>query len=179
MFEIRIICDPVDTDHVVAALDSAFNPGTVTVYPARNGRSRLYVRADHKRAPEPDATDWPNATQAYATAPKPGGELVWISNTEDRGREWLLRRAALMDRMASGLIPGYTTSRSNAHDLASRLMALDGSTVGCNPRAYVRQQYVAWRQQQRGDCVTTGHRIDNPGEDCGQTPCACAPEAPF
>ncbi|MEU1569290.1 hypothetical protein ABZ504_55230 [Streptomyces mirabilis] len=145
MFDIRIVCDPADIDHIVAALDSAFNARTVTVYPSRSGeRNRLYLRADHKQTPEQDATDWPKATQAYATAPEPGGELVWISNTEDRGREWLLRRAALMDRMASGLIPGYTAGTSNALDLASRLMALDGAVVGCNPRAYVRQQYAQW-----------------------------------
>ncbi|MEV6999311.1 hypothetical protein AB0N62_16700 [Streptomyces sp. NPDC093982] len=150
MFDIRIICEPADIDHVVAALDGAFNAGTMTVYPSRSGeRNRLYVRADFKPAPEPDTTDWPNATQAYASAPDPGSELVWISNTEDRGREWLLRRAALMDRMASGLIPGYTTSSSLALDLASRLMGLDGAVVGCNPRAYVRQQYALWAATNR------------------------------
>jgi len=93
---------------------------------------------------ENDAKEWPNAIQAYATAPDLGDEVMWISNTEDRGREWLLRRAALFDRMAHGLIPGYTASTSNAFALASRLMALDGAVVGCNPRAYVRQQYALW-----------------------------------
>ncbi|MFJ9902012.1 hypothetical protein ACIRVK_03720 [Streptomyces sp. NPDC101152] len=150
MFEIRIICDPADTDHVVAALDGAFNAGTVTVYPSRDGeKNRLYLRADHKHTPERDRTDWPSALQAYAAAPEPGGELVWLSNTGDRGREWWLRRAALMDRMASGLIPGYTASSSNALDLATRLMALDNAFDGYNPRAYVRQQYAAWRQQEQ------------------------------
>ncbi|MFJ9415111.1 hypothetical protein ACIRPT_13205 [Streptomyces sp. NPDC101227] len=93
---------------------------------------------------ENDVTDWPNAIQAYASAPEHGSELVWLSNTEDRGREWLLRRAALWDRMAHGLIPGYTATTSDAFRLACRLMALDGAVVGCNPRAYVRQQYARW-----------------------------------
>ncbi|MEU9054505.1 hypothetical protein AB0D37_29475 [Streptomyces sp. NPDC048384] len=150
MFDIRIICEPADTDNVVAALDGAFNAGTVTVYPARDGeRNRLYLRADFKHTPEPDVTEWPNATKAYATAPEPSSELEWLRATEDRGREWLLRRAALMDRMASGLIPGYTTSSSLALDLASRLMTLDGAVVGCNPRAYVRQQYALWAATNR------------------------------
>ncbi|MBO7938145.1 hypothetical protein JTP77_019810 [Streptomyces sp. S9] len=98
---------------------------------------------------EHDVTPWPNATQAYATAPEPHAELMWLSTTEDRGREWWLRRAALTDRMAHGLTPGYTASRSNALDLAARLMALDGASVGCNPRAYVRQQYALWAATNR------------------------------
>ncbi|WP_369270580.1 hypothetical protein AB5J55_11585 [Streptomyces sp. R11] len=179
MFEIRIICDPADTDHILTALDTAFTAGPARHYPGREGQHRVYIRADHKHTPGPDVTDWPNATQAYANAPDPGGELVWLSNTEDRGREWLLRRAALMDRMASGLIPGYTASGSSALDLASRLMGLDGAVVGCNPRAYVRQQYAAWRQQQCGDHDTAARRVDDPGEDCGQAPCVCGPKAPF
>ncbi|MFJ9819964.1 hypothetical protein ACIRU3_32800 [Streptomyces sp. NPDC101151] len=93
---------------------------------------------------ENDVTHWPNPTQAYAAAPDPGRELEWLRTTEDRGREWLLRRAALMDRMAHGLIPGYTASRSSAFELARQLMRLDGAVVGCNPRAYVRQQYALW-----------------------------------
>ncbi|MFH8695206.1 hypothetical protein [Streptomyces chartreusis] len=150
MFDIRIICDPADTDHVVAALDSAFNAGTVTVYPSRDGeKNRLYVRADHKHTPGQDVTDWPNATQAYATAPEPGSELEWLRTTEDRGREWWLRRAALTDRMAHGLTPGHTASTSKAFDLACRLMAIDGDVVGCNPRAYVRQQYALWAAKNR------------------------------
>ncbi|MFG2632649.1 hypothetical protein ACGFX8_01405 [Streptomyces sp. NPDC048362] len=145
MFEIRIICEPADSDHVVAALDGAFNAGTVTVYPGEDGeRNRLYLRADHKHTPERDVTDWPNAIEAYATAPEPGGELEWLRTTEDRGAEWWLRRAALTDRMAQGLTPGYTASTANAFDLACQLMALDGDVVGCNPRAYVRQQYALW-----------------------------------
>uniref|UniRef100_A0AAU1HVY3 Uncharacterized protein n=1 Tax=Streptomyces sp. NBC_00180 TaxID=2903632 RepID=A0AAU1HVY3_9ACTN len=150
MFSIRIICEPADTDHVVAALDGAFNAGTVTVYPGEDGeRNRLYLRADHKHIPEPDATDWPNATQAYATAPDPGSELEWLRATEDEGREWWLRRAALTDRMAHGLTPGHTASTTNAFDLACRLMAIDGDVVGCNPRAYVRQQYALWAAKNR------------------------------
>ncbi|SEC64852.1 hypothetical protein [Streptomyces sp. PAN_FS17] len=94
--------------------------------------------------PENDVTHWPNATQAYASAPEPASELEWLRTSEDRGREWWLRRAALTDRMAHGLTPGYTASRNSAFALASRLMALDGTVVGCNPRAYVRQQYALW-----------------------------------
>ncbi|MFC8202165.1 hypothetical protein ACFUTV_43335 [Streptomyces sp. NPDC057298] len=178
MFEIRIICAPADTDHAVAALDSAFNAGTVTVYPSRDGETnRLYVRAEHKHAPERNVTQWPNATEAYAAAPEPEGEMLWLSNTEDRGRDWWLRRAALFDRMASGLIPGYTASPRNALDLASRLMDLDGTAEGYNPRAYVRQQYIVWQQQERRRALIADGRCPNcqwPEQDCN---CADHPDA--
>ncbi|MFF8947996.1 hypothetical protein ACF09I_04325 [Streptomyces sp. NPDC014940] len=90
------------------------------------------------------STDWPKATQAYATAPDPSAELEWLTATTERGREWWLRRAALMDRAASGLVPGHVASSGDAFDLACHLMAIDGTVVGCNPRAYVRQQYALW-----------------------------------
>ncbi|MFE1026805.1 hypothetical protein ACFW5I_19910 [Streptomyces sp. NPDC058818] len=98
--------------------------------------------------PDTTTADWPKATQAYATAPDLTSELEWLTATQDRGREWWLRRAALTDRAASDLTPGHTTSAAHAHDLACRLMAIDGSTVGCNPRAYVRQQYALWATNQ-------------------------------
>ncbi|WP_250404418.1 hypothetical protein [Streptomyces cellostaticus] len=145
MFDIRVICDPADTDHIVTALSGAFNAGPVNVYPARDGsRTRLYLRAEHKRTPERSVMDWPNASQAYATAPHAGRELDWLDAAEERGREWWLRRAALADRMAAGLVPGRTASTGDAFDLACHLMALDGTDEGCNPRAYVRQQYARW-----------------------------------
>jgi hypothetical protein len=94
--------------------------------------------------PETTSAYWPKATQAYATAPDPTSEREWLLATTERGREWWLRRAALTDRAASGLTPGHVASTASAHDLACRLMAIDGSTAGCNPRAYVRQQYALW-----------------------------------
>lgn len=47
-FEIRAICDPVDTDRVTTALSRAFATGALRQYPTRDGeRTRLYVTADH------------------------------------------------------------------------------------------------------------------------------------
>lgn len=147
MFEIRIICDPADTEHVVAALDDTFATGTVTVYPTRDRKqNRLYVRADHKHAPETNAADWPSLAQAYATAPDVRSELEWLCDHEPhrRDRTWWLRRAALTDRMAAGLTPDGRASEANALDVARRLMDLDDTALLCDPRAYVRQQYARW-----------------------------------
>ena len=54
MFEIRIICDPADSDRVNAVLSEAFATGPVRQHPARDGqRTRLYITADHRPEPEP------------------------------------------------------------------------------------------------------------------------------
>ncbi|WP_432058820.1 hypothetical protein [Streptomyces sp. bgisy022] len=48
MFEIRVICDPADTDRITTALNDTFTTGAVRTYPTRDGKHlRLYVTADH------------------------------------------------------------------------------------------------------------------------------------
>ncbi|MEU9346374.1 hypothetical protein AB0D74_34715 [Streptomyces sp. NPDC048278] len=67
MFEIRIICDPDDTDRVTTALTGTFTAGAVRTYPTRDGkRTRLYATADHRPDPEP----FPAPETAYALAPQ-------------------------------------------------------------------------------------------------------------
>jgi hypothetical protein len=144
MFAIRIICAPSDTDHVVTALDGAFNAGTITVQPTRDGKqNRLYLYADHKAAPGNGPTQWPGF-EVYAAAPDAAGELDWLCERQphERDREWWLRRAALTDRMAAGLTPGCIATEEQALDIARRLIDLDQTAVICDPRAYVRQQYA-------------------------------------
>lgn len=69
VIETRVICDAVDTDHVVAALDDAFKAGTITILPTRVGKqNRLYPYADHEQAPEENAAEWARY-EAYAIAP--------------------------------------------------------------------------------------------------------------
>ncbi|MEU6216971.1 hypothetical protein ABZ845_05530 [Streptomyces sp. NPDC047022] len=154
MFEIRVICDPTDTDHVVAALDSTFTAGTVSVYPTRDGkRHRLYLRAEHRTEPEP----WPTPEAAYTLAPSVVSEIGWTARTAvDRplfdglNREFWLRKAALLDRIAlSDEADNVTTDAAElATRAAQRLMELDGTAVICDPRHYVRQQYAAWAKNQ-------------------------------
>ena len=45
MFEIRIICHPDHFDDATEALREGFVTGPVRRYPARDGRTRLYVTA--------------------------------------------------------------------------------------------------------------------------------------
>ena len=104
MFEIHIICDPTDADHITTALSDVFATGAVRNYPTRDGeRTRLYVTAGHRPEPGP----WPTPEEAYALAPSIVREIGWTAQTaadkpfgEDLDREYWLRKAALLDRIA-------------------------------------------------------------------------------
>ncbi|MFP3992716.1 hypothetical protein U9R90_35615 [Streptomyces sp. E11-3] len=155
MFEIRVICDPTETEHIVAALDSAFTAGTVTFYPSRDGkRNRLYVRADHRPAGQP----WPDPETAYTLAPSILSEIGWTTHAAasaecftELDRDYYLRKAAVLDRIAladeaSGIC-GDTSETAEA--AAVYLMDLDHAPVICGPRYYVRQQYAAWAKREQ------------------------------
>ncbi|QHA06833.1 hypothetical protein GQF42_29235 [Streptomyces broussonetiae] len=139
-FEIRVICDPADTDRVATALNAAFDTGAVRDYPTRDGkRRRLYVTADH-RSPCPDLVEHERARNhaAYIGAPDQRTELDWLiaeSNAGRCDRNWWLRRAALADRFHPDEQAVY---------VARALIALDGADVTDNPRDYVRKQYARW-----------------------------------
>ncbi|MFE2192068.1 hypothetical protein ACFXAQ_14715 [Streptomyces olivaceus] len=165
MFEIRVICDPTDTDRIAAALTTAFTTGDVRRYPTRDGeRTRLYLTADHRPEPGP----WPTPEEAYGLAPSVIREIGWTAGMaadkpfgEDLGREYWLRKAALLDRIA--LLDNADGIRSDAAEVATeaarRLIAYDhdgkGGYLGAphrpehpataaDPRGYVRQEYAHW-----------------------------------
>ncbi len=154
MFEIRIICDPVDSGRVSTALSEAFVTGAARQYSTRDGqRTRLYVTADHR--PEPEQP--PTPEEAYRLAPSINSEIGWTARAatdrpfyDGQHREFWLRKAALLDRIA--LSDGTDSVTSDAADLAARaaqrLMELDGTAVACDPRHYVRQQYARWAKNQ-------------------------------
>ncbi|MEV8476553.1 hypothetical protein [Streptomyces sp. NPDC051173] len=84
MFEIRIICDPADTDSVVAALDGTFMVGIVSVYPTRDGRrNRLYARADHKPTPATTAQERPVPTGECTGTAHADADLSALSAIEN------------------------------------------------------------------------------------------------
>jgi hypothetical protein len=155
MFEIRVICDPADTARVTSALSGAFATGSVRDYPTRDGkRRRLYVSADHRPEPKP----WPTPEEAYALAPSIISEIGWtariaadIPHHDGPHREYWLRKAALLDRIAL-CDEAADTVTSDASDLAARaaqrLMDVDDTAVICDPRHYARQQYAAWAKNQ-------------------------------
>ncbi|MFJ7049766.1 hypothetical protein ACIQVC_41100 [Streptomyces sp. NPDC101112] len=148
MFEIRVICDPADTDRITTTLTTAFTTGDVRRYPTRDGkRTRLYLTADH----HPTPADWPTPEQAYADAPSISSEIGWtarfLADAEcftELGREFYLRKAALLDRIALLDEPGAlgAAATETAEAAAVFLLGLDQPGAICDPRAYVRQQYA-------------------------------------
>jgi len=152
MFEIRVICDPADTELIVAALDRTFTTGTVSVYPTRDRkRNRLYARAEYKPADAQPAEDAPAPEQAYADAPSINSEIGWVARTlaatecfTELDREFYLRKAALLDRIALLDEPDvpYGEATTAADAAAVYLLDMDEQGPFCDPRAYVRQQYA-------------------------------------
>ncbi|MEU2799455.1 hypothetical protein [Streptomyces sp. NPDC007117] len=167
MFEIRIICETPDRESVVNRLRSQFNIGRVrNSYSLTSGGERLYITADL-----PAANPWPTPEQAYAEAPGVGYELEMTREiltdtplSPNLNREYWLRRAAALDRMALGLAPGHDATPEAARDAAINLMDLD-STAGLgpsgyangpyhpdhpestrNPRGYIRQEFAIWHK---------------------------------
>lgn len=146
MFEIRVICDPADTDRVTDALSQAFTVGPVRQYPTRGSeRLRLYATADHHSNTGP----WPTPEETYALAPSLVSEIGWTARTAREvsfgarlPREFWLRKAALLDRIA--LQDVGDDAAEMAEEAAERLMSLDDVVVICEPRHYVRQQYAHW-----------------------------------
>ncbi|MGW3413861.1 hypothetical protein [Streptomyces sp. NPDC000888] len=151
MFEIRIICDPGDTDRVNQALAEAFTTGPVRQHPTRDDKQvRLYVTADHRSNTGP----WPTAEEAYVLAPSIVSEIGWTAQTAaDKPfgtrlpHDFWLRKAAVLDRIAlQGKADG--DAGEVATEAAARLMDMDDAAVICDPRHYVRQQYAHWAKNQ-------------------------------
>ncbi|MGR8009233.1 hypothetical protein [Streptomyces hypolithicus] len=160
MFEIRVICDPADTDRITIALKGVFHTGAVRRLPARHtDDERLYLTADHHS--DTGYSDvWPDPETAYKLAPSIVSEIGWAARTardvlrkprgEGIGREYWLRKAAVLDRIALQDEPAGRAydAADLAHEAARRLMDADSATVICNPRNYTRQQYAQWAKQQ-------------------------------
>ncbi|MEW2631184.1 hypothetical protein AB0903_05890 [Streptomyces sp. NPDC048389] len=157
MFEIRVICDPDDTDRVTKTLAAAFTTGPVRQYATRDGdRARLYVSADHGTDAGPEPV-WPTPEEAYTLAPGITSEIGWTANAArtrpsftPSDREYWLRKAALLDRitLADEAVGMDSDAGLLATDAARRLIDLDGAHDADDPRAYVRQQYAHWAKTQ-------------------------------
>ncbi|WP_372408726.1 hypothetical protein [Streptomyces luteireticuli] len=107
---------------------------------------------------EPHGTTF---TMAYSDAPSLFSEVVWLRKygrvLGSQDREFLLRKAAMFDRIAikETARPVIEAVERLArqlveHDVAHAGLSLRGSELTCGDdyRAYVRQEYLAWRRAQ-------------------------------
>ncbi|WP_328480267.1 hypothetical protein OHS71_17250 [Streptomyces sp. NBC_00377] len=93
---------------------------------------------------------FPTPEQAYADAPSIFDEIGWTVRTlaarecfTKLDREFYLRKAALLDRIALLDEPGNPRGTTEtAVAAALYLLDLDQPGAICDPRAYVRQQYA-------------------------------------
>ncbi|MCX4587059.1 hypothetical protein [Streptomyces sp. NBC_01481] len=118
----------------------------------RNGKAaRPYVDADPKLSP------WPSPETAYATAPCISIEIGWTAyHAVGRptgallGREFWLRKAAVLDRIALGdqAGEGFGDACEAATEAARHLLDIDRAEGIADPRGYVRQQYAQWAENQ-------------------------------
>nr|WP_260859845.1 hypothetical protein [Streptomyces cupreus] len=164
-------------------MTTTFTTGEVRRYPTRDGkRTRLYLTADHRPAPQ----DWPTPEQAYANAPSINSEIGWTARFladaqcfTALDREFYLRKAALLDRIALLDEPHdpHGDATETAEAAAVFLLDMDEPGVTCDPRAYIRRQYAAWQHQQQRAALIADGRCPNcqwPEQDCN---CADHPDA--
>ncbi|AOP46048.1 hypothetical protein [Streptomyces lydicus] len=115
------------------------------------------MAADTYEAARRLAQKWPTPEEAYANAPTIAYEQTWTESTanasaDELDRDWYLRHAALLDRMALRDDPDQDTcAAEDAEATAIVLLDIDQAPRGCDPRAYVRQQYALWAADQRND----------------------------
>ncbi|GAB7108236.1 hypothetical protein JCM4814A_65500 [Streptomyces phaeofaciens JCM 4814] len=105
---------------------------------------------------------WPTPEQAYADVPSILSEISWVARTlaatpclAPLDREYYLRKAALLDRVALA-DPDDGDATAAAYAAAVQLLDVDPPAVICDPRAYVRQQYAHLRSGARGTRAARG-----------------------
>ncbi|MEU9044966.1 MULTISPECIES: hypothetical protein [unclassified Kitasatospora] len=96
----------------------------------------------------------PTPGEAYADAPAVAEENRHLdayrrsgNERPRRRREYLLRRAALCDRVAVGTGDADLEAVAGARLAAEQLADHDGVTADGDPRGYVRRQYLDWRRR--------------------------------
>ncbi|MFJ4531086.1 hypothetical protein [Streptomyces nigrescens] len=128
---------------------------------------------DEQATPD-HAQKWPTPDEVYAAAPSISSESDWAIRTADEwadeglDREWYLRHAAVLDRIALRDDAVQRTAAAEAADAtaislldlrrtaavldadaaATVLLDLDQAPRGYDARAYVRQQYALWAAEQ-------------------------------
>ncbi|MFF4286009.1 hypothetical protein ACFY0R_11875 [Streptomyces sp. NPDC001633] len=120
----------------------------------RHQLGELLLKLDDMAEGATTEPEWPTPEQAYADAPSIAYESGWTEQTakllpDELDRDWYLRHAALLDRIALGNEadqPGRAAEEADATALV--LLDMDQAPRGFDARAYVRQQYALWAAEQ-------------------------------
>lgn len=120
----------------------------------RHQLGELLLKLDDMAGGAATTMEWPTPEQAYADAPSIAYESGWTEQTAKRlpdelDRDWYLRHAALLDRIALRDETdqlGRATEEADATALV--LLDMDQAPRGYDARAYVRQQYALWAAEQ-------------------------------
>ncbi|MFF4949760.1 hypothetical protein [Streptomyces chattanoogensis] len=136
----------------------------------RHQLGELLLQLDSMAAADDQhAAEWPTPEEAYAWAPSIADEFAWLYRTaadwhDELDREWYLRKAALLDRIALRNAPeelGIATEEAEA--TATFLLDCDKAGDGdyggqpywpehpaaeAHLRGYVRQEYALWHSSQ-------------------------------
>ncbi|WP_407077838.1 hypothetical protein [Streptomyces phytohabitans] len=179
--EIRVICERPNEAETLKALSTVFDLGPVRRHPARErNRVRLYTTAERtdgaaerpvRRSTAVRVPVEPGPEEAYANAPGIVSEIAWVGDRtasraagEPVGREFWLRKAATLDRIALHDVDNYPPDvAAKAVDVAERAAALLAEfdhrhyttrgalwplvqAAGVSYRPYVRQEYLAWKR---------------------------------
>ncbi|WP_051877123.1 hypothetical protein [Streptomyces natalensis] len=140
----------------------------------RHQLGELLLQLDTMAADTDDeeASGWPTPDEAYVGAPSIADEFTWLYRTaadwhDELDREWYLRQAAFLDRIAlrnDPEEPGIAAEEAQA--TATFLLDCDKAGDGdyggqpywpehpaaeANPRGYVRQEYVLWHRGRNTD----------------------------
>ncbi|MFF3657678.1 hypothetical protein [Streptomyces olivochromogenes] len=151
------------------------DPRNIAAVAATVARQMLTSASVTPEVIEAGPTAWPTPEDAYATAPGITYEIAWTASTArtlaknphrgDVDREYWLRKAALLDRIAleheaNGVRNGTDEIAANA---ARQLIEIDQDSEGdhsgdaygpdhpatlAHPRGYVRQEYAVWAENQ-------------------------------
>ncbi|WP_329128041.1 hypothetical protein OG727_17325 [Streptomyces caniferus] len=148
-------------DVVTLKLDCAgwYQPYVVDITRMQLGEILLKLddmAADTDEQATPDhAQTWPSPDEAYGVAPSITSESEWTRRTADEwadeglDRDWYLRHAAVLDRIALRDDRDQRTAAAEHADAAATiLLDLDQAPRSYDARAYVRQQYALWLAQQ-------------------------------
>ncbi|ELP70925.1 hypothetical protein PV735_30120 [Streptomyces turgidiscabies] len=133
------------------------DPRNIAAVAATVARSFLLPDTTPDNDDHPTPELWPTPADAYGDAPSINSEIGWTARTlagrklyTDLDRDFYLRKAALLDRIALLDEPDdpHGGATETAVAAAVYLIDTDRADVNDDPRGYVRRHYALWAKNQ-------------------------------